>query len=65
MKLISKKNQQEIINYIQTKIDNININEDVNLQKYEIIVIIQTFWKLHMIKTKFLNDLLINLNKKC
>ena len=58
MKQMSEK---EIINYIEKQINNIDKTQDVTLQQYNITIILKFLWRLHIIETKFLQELLIKL----
>lgn len=61
MRLISNK---KIITYLENKINNIDPCSDINLQKYEISIILKFLWELHIVKTHILKDLLTQLNEK-
>lgn len=65
MKYFLKNYQQNIIDYINKKIESIKYTktqEDKKLQKYEVTIILKFLWELHILKTKTLQNLLIKLN---
>ena len=66
MKYVFKKREQLIIKHLKKKINEIPYilsKQDRKLQKYEISIILKFLWELHIIETKILQGLLVNLNE--